>query len=419
MIKIRVHKAGINETLANIGIISFISMTPIIALLSSFGVNASVYKIIMGILCYGTVALFFLKNPSRIPKDFILLVLLVLIFYCITCIVHPEYISTIKPVMWGHVISLAGGGILSYVYPRLFMNINQLKKCILIAALINFIHYTILGINVFNVGYWVVIDEDGIIRHHASNMDYGYQMLFCFTVFVYYAHIQKTKKSLLYYALAAFSVFEIVFLGSRGAFFSALATILMFYLASRRGKARNVTIGLSSFGIILMLGFIIFKNVITNWVSNMMSSIGYNSRFLDMAIGGSLLDDNGRATIASRALQFISDSIFTGNGMLSDRYLIGTYCHNIFLEILFDFGIVIGLPLISWLTYKIVKYIRNCTDEELLLFIAFFSVWVTRLLVSYSFWMDIYFWMSIALLHTKFYRDTAPQTIGDYENVHK
>jgi hypothetical protein len=64
-----------------------------------------------------------------------------------------------------------------------------------------------------------------------------------------------------------------------------------------------------------------------------------------MAFSGGLLDDNGRASIAEKALHYISDSIMTGNGMLSDRYLIGTYCHNIFLEILIDFGIVIGVPI--------------------------------------------------------------------------
>jgi hypothetical protein len=257
MLKIRINKAGIKDLFANIAIISFISMTPIIAFLSSVGIGSSVYKIIMGILCYGSVVIVFFLNPSRIPKDFIVLVLLVLAFYGATCLIYPHYITTIEPVMWGHVISLAGGGVLSYVYPRLFKNIDQLKKCILISALINFVHYTIIGINVLNVGYWVMTDENGIIRHYASNMDYGYQMLFCFIVFVYYAHTKITKKRVLYYALAALSFFEIAFLGSRGAIFSALASILMFYLAARRGRSSNAMIGLSSFGIIAMLGFLV------------------------------------------------------------------------------------------------------------------------------------------------------------------
>ena len=419
MFKTRLGKESMTRLLPKVAIISFLSMTPIISFLNTLGIQASIYKIIMGLLCYGTVILFFMKNSSRIPKDFLLLVIMVLLYFGFTCLVYSEYMSTLPPVMWGSVISLAGGGILSYVYPRMFSDLEQIKKCILISAIINLLHYSIVGINVLNVGYWVVIDEAGITRHYESNMSYGYQVLFCCVIFIYYAFVSKGWYRWMLYGLAGISAFEIMLLGSRGALLSVFVSILMLYIASHREKLRNALSGVSIFGIIVLLLFIIFNAEIMSWISDALEKVGYNSRTISLTISGSFLDDNGRTGIAAQAMEYISNSFFFGNGMLSDRYYLGTYCHNIFLEILFDFGVPIGTAIIIWLIVKIAKYLKTSSKDELLLFVAISSIWFTRLLVSSSFWNDSFFWMSIAFMYTKFkniYQESIASGANEYDN---
>lgn len=121
-----------------------------------------------------------------------------------------------------------------------------------------------------------------------------------------------------------------------------------------------------------------------------------------MLLQGEIADDNNRSRIYETAIQMIRNGGLFGYGAYGDRYVIGNiafvgYCHNIILEILIDFGILLGGIFCLRMFYASIKIMFFAQEKEwgdiyMILFVS-----VTKLFLSGSFWYSEAFWGALAV----------------------
>ena len=99
--------------------------------------------------------------------------------------------------------------------------------------------------------------------------------------------------------------------------------------------------------------------------------------------------------------------MFTGSGMAGDRYWLnalgygktGAYTHNIFGELLIDYGIILGTILILFLCIMIYLCFIKRESMYLKIFkILFFSLGFSRLLLSSSYIIEVGFYVMMAMM---------------------
>ena len=124
-----------------------------------------------------------------------------------------------------------------------------------------------------------------------------------------------------------------------------------------------------------------------------------SSRSINAMISGVISDNNGRAILQERAFSLISEGGPFGYGFCASRYLYsGSYPHNLFLEILIDFGYFGGSILIFLFVFGIWRFLLNVKDKEWrFMFIALVSCAFGKLFVSSSLWSDTLFWEALAI----------------------
>lgn len=111
---------------------------------------------------------------------------------------------------------------------------------------------------------------------------------------------------------------------------------------------------------------------------------------------------NGRADIHSSLIQYVIDRPMAVNGIYYDRTFSGFYAHNLFVEILVDFGLIIGGVMCVYLVVSSVKMVMSCMrkNEQTLsvILIIMFSV-IGKLLFSSSYLHEPLFWFFIGLFY--------------------
>lgn len=169
-------------------------------------------------------------------------------------------------------------------------------------------------------------------------------------------------------------VFLMLGFGSRGPVLCVIvfvATILII-IAPFKHKilGRIITIG-----VILVIYFSIDK--ILSSLGEGLSSVGMSTRIMDYYSDGMLNDSSGRDEIQTVILRALSDNLLLGLGICGDMRIAAGYSHNVVIEILASFGVLIGgFILISLFTCYYKAY-RNCLNNEqkgiwLVLFISGF-----------------------------------------------
>lgn len=130
-----------------------------------------------------------------------------------------------------------------------------------------------------------------------------------------------------------------------------------------------------------------------------LSAIEGKSRTLELINNGGLLFNNARGNIYSIVIDGIKDSPVIGHGAFADRVLtsqryIWGHSHNIFLEILVNFGLVFGIPVLLYLLNTLIVMFRKRRNILTIMYFAFLGAG-TSLLTSNSFWLEPFIWAMI------------------------
>ena len=111
--------------------------------------------------------------------------------------------------------------------------------------------------------------------------------------------------------------------------------------------------------------------------------IGGNGRIINKIIGGTFYRRDTRDIIRDGAIKCINSNWLIGCGLATDRLVLSqqlgvhdtTYCHNIILEVLLQYGIIFGIIILLFLARHLIKTIKitktdTCAKKCLIVMIA-------------------------------------------------
>ena len=124
------------------------------------------------------------------------------------------------------------------------------------------------------------------------------------------------------------------------------------------------------------------------------------SRTIELLIND-IYHSSGRNIIYSNMITNINSHPFLGVGIAGDRAIMGDsalYAHNIILEILVSFGIIIGSIIIILLLFLMMYAIVKSNNKTYNMIIIWICIGFISLLFSESYLREINFWIMLAML---------------------
>ena len=303
------------------------------------------------------------------------------------------------------------GALYAFLFFSVFEDSNKLKKSITTFAYLDFAYLVVVELlPALLRGYWNDIAPDGTEMSFSYSLSFGYAVALP-TIIFFYQLIKERKPAALFFAIAG--SWCVVTQGNRGALlvlfiFFVLMIISSIIAGKLAAEKKIIIVGTILFGLLL---FLMFKDQLLVFVSDVLTKSGISSRSIRKLLNGSFTEDNGREEIWLAAIDAIKTGGLLGHGMLGDRPFIAPlhvagYSHNLFLELLVSYG-VIGFIIIIIILCDAVKMILFCKHDEWRdLYIIFFSV-SCQLLISMSFWYVWEFWAAAAIAYR--YRELQQQ----------
>lgn len=171
----------------------------------------------------------------------------------------------------------------------------------------------------------------------------------------------------------------------------------------RRGKEKKVFVT-TTVGTVVVLFILLNIRKIALLLQPFFLELNLSPRILYRIADGNMFEDSSRIQLIYYGIKSIVENPVLGVGVLQDRFMIrnamepygqaiGWYPHNIVLEILMQFGIVMGLFLLFRLVLMIgrnLKYAQG--DERKNLVLAFCGIGLFPLFISSSYieWIEFY-----------------------------
>lgn len=229
-------------------------------------------------------------------------------------------------------------------------------------------------------------------------------------VLIIISNVLWKKRSILRIFLCICAVGFVISLGARGPILCILALVIFSYI--KKVGLKKVTIIISL--LVLVLFYVLSSKTTLDFINRQLSSVfGIDSRVIQMLSSGELLKSDGRDSLSEAVFTEIVENPFAIRGLYADRiatagisnyevYLfideMGVYVHNLVLELVLDFGIVIGGGFVIWLVIQILNKFIKSPDENFWIFAVFVSVTVVKLMVSSSFIIEKNFFFLIGML---------------------
>lgn len=353
---------------------------PVISFLS----NTSFAKLFCNLLIITLLAITLVIDRKNIKIFPMVLFALCLGFFLLTAFLKPQYQSVIFDTynMWENVFSPRKGLFLLLIF-CIAKDPEDIFDALKISTILIWVAYTIRSL----IGV-------GFTEFSRTNHAYGYAFLF---VTIIYTICLFRNKNIIYFLIVGVSFFQVILYASRTAFLSYivfLALYVLFYNNDKKNLEKKV------FFIILGIAitFFVTSDLFLGFFSDITEKLGISSKIIDSIIMGENQLDGGRERTYDLAIRLLKENPW-GLGAFWDRvYCEYGYVHSFLLEVLIDFGWILGSFIIVILVKNMVMILRSDDQKWKLLFIIFFSLSMVRLTLSYSFWFDTNFWAMVAVL---------------------
>lgn len=338
------------------------------------------------------------KAPRNFVPDFVALWLAVVLFLGVTLWYHPEYepwYTKDTYGVWPYVLR-PENGLYAYLFIRLLNDPESIIRMLKRSSWIMYVYYLYVLIDAKRTGYWVAINYMGFEVRETYDLDYGYNLLFYVLVFMFLAIHEKKP---IYFLMSLIGIGMILMGGSRGplvclVLFVALMILQKLWRMRHRGIILTAAAG-------LVAAVVLCRKQIFMLVGKVIEMLPVESRTLEMIASGEIFDSTGRGKIWGAAVQMIKDNPF-GYGAMGTRHVISSYhyvghCHQIFLELLVDFGVIFGTLIILGMIIASFKIIL-CEKDPL--WRGIFIIFLARsghLLLSGTYWHVFSFWGCIAV----------------------
>ncbi len=237
------------------------------------------------------------------------------------------------------------------------------------------------------------------------SMGYSQALVFPTNVLIslYFKNDRKKLTKLVHLVLIVTNILSIIVFGSRGAIVSIAFFIIVMFIASDNydfnKKVQRIILIL-----VFLLILVVFSKQILQFAVRILNQIGMSSRTLELLVSSGFLTDNGRMDIWRVLIEKIKDSPFAIRGINADQllqtgfYHNSNYAHNLFLELIYSFGILIGGALSVWFINKFIKTLRtNVQNDQEMIRLLFMSSFFPICIWSGSLWNDMYCWVWLAI----------------------
>lgn len=228
----------------------------------------------------------------------------------------------------------------------------------------------------------------------AYSMSLSYYMLLPTILFLDELMDKFSLKTLV---LAGISLLIILALGSRGAILCVIVFIILKFI--RPNSKRTYKRAFGHFSIICVgVVALIFMEQILMSIYNFLLRFGINSRSLILFTRENIYL-SGRDRIYENVLSEILENSILGIGIAGDTRIIGnSYVHNFFIEVVGNFGVVLGSILSITVLLLIIKSLLTKDTLKYNLFIIWLSLGFVHLMVSSSYLTDLKFWIFLGLM---------------------
>lgn len=236
----------------------------------------------------------------------------------------------------------------------------------------------------------------GVIQVSDYSMSYSNYMLFPAIVYLY---LFTKEHRPVYLLVSLLSFVSMVILGSRGAVVAWLIYFVIAVLLSNYNKV--IKTGVFFVGAALVVSY----ERIIQFIYNLTHNAGITSRTIELLARGELLShDSGRGILRTKAIEAIMSHPITGNGIGAEYRLLGTYSHNIGLDILMHYGIIFGgVVLVIMITIFAIKFLR---EKDKMFYLLFFCYGAIPLLVSGSYLTAMPLWILLGYCVSRTYDTT-------------
>ena len=185
---------------------------------------------------------------------------------------------------------------------------------------------------------------------------------------------------------------------SRGALFAIICFLFVYYFI-QRGKVvrKKITLFITCLAAIFI--FFNFKFFLSSLVSFLLV-FGISVKALDkvLMLSGSGDFDNGRGALIDKGLNGIYSSPLIGNGFASFERMYGDgyYVHNVFVQILYEGGIILFIPILFILIQGVrCIFNKGLLFEERVFVLFLFCAGLIELFFSSVYWKSVFFWFFI------------------------
>lgn len=350
--------------------IYFVEDTYIIYMLSIIS------KLLVGVM-------YIIALPIVIKRDinkFVFLYLIIVIITTVSLLVYPNNRKYINDILFDILFINS----LTYLYTVQIKDIKIFENVSVKFALYTFIINSILGI----LGFLKIIDLS------IYSMTLGYSLLFSLLIYTREYLKHKNIRNLTVMIMS----FAIIFIvGSRGPLLSFLIFIALYLLINRRNISNYLFIFLSFISLVVIASY---RNILL-LISSVIHMFGIESRTLYLLLQSEGTNLSGRDELYNIVLQKIFENPITGLGLAGDRLYLGTYSHNIILELLSHFGLIIGIILFIYILLSIYNEFRVKDLEYKNFLLIWFCLGFVPLFVSGSYLEYIPFWIFMGILNSK------------------
>ena len=198
---------------------------------------------------------------------------------------------------------------------------------------------------------------------------------------------------------------KIIQFGSRGVVLCFLCCFIFFNCFNYDSIKMKVSFKGYKVFLISIVAVVVLMNIWTVFatIENLIESAGFHinaiNKFFRLAnaTGGDV--SNGRNAIYEATINGIWQSPFWGHGYSTTMNNLGfVYPHNFLLQLLYDGGLLLTLPLIILVVGGVLNWYKFCSEDEFTVISALLLMSVPGALFSGNLWENNRLWLTFAAL---------------------
>ena len=288
------------------------------------------------------------------------------------------------------------------VFPFFFFG-----KMVDIPKMFNAFYYISLATIAMFAFYFIIYGQGSSqVSSEDYNMDAAYNLL-PHVLMVLWKTIREFSPLRAFIGLL--STMLLIMFGTRGPLLSLVLPIVIYVFFAYHGKHAKLFRWIM---IIVAIVLILVLIPLAMYLTDIFDSLDVNSRILEKILDNEIEDDSGRgALIVELNGHLLTEDKIFGYGLFGSYQYIGGYPHNIFYELIFSFGFLVGSILIILMLRHFIMGYCNAADDITKEFILLFTLMeLTHLCLSYTFLTEQMFFLLLGVCAQR-YRKSNKITI--------